>query len=289
MLNNSAYQFISELFPLNELNFLPEHYGGDRIFEAPLLGVSRGDDPIIQKFKEVVGPEHLTPLEMWTASGLVGDMDLAPRLRILSIVFPYSKRIREEGKKAKRMPADAYTLGRNFANPFITDVQNRTVQFFRDRGFRALAPWQSPVFQLHQRVESGKFTYANWSERHMAFAAGLGTFSLQEALITELGCNVRLSSVITTAPLEVTPRKNDDPYANCLYYARGICRSCEKRCPAEGAITKEGGHDKVNCWKYGHGPVKKEMTEKLKDYLKPRIDIVDGEQRRIYNVGCALC
>ena len=287
--NETVYQYISELFPDSKLNRLPEKFGGDRIFDSPLCGVSRGDDPILPYYKKIIGPEHLTPLEMWAANGLEGNADLAPRLRVLSIVFPYSKRIREEGKKAKRLPADIYSLGRNFANDFISDVQNKTVQYLQDQGFRALAPWQSPVFQLYERLEPGKFTYSNWSERHMAFAAGLGTFSLQEALITEIGCNVRLSSVITDAPLEVTLRKSDDPYANCLFFAKGICRSCEKRCPAEGAITEESGHDKLNCWKYGHGPVIKELTEKLREYLKPRIDIIDGEQHKIYNVGCALC
>jgi len=86
----------------------------------------------------------------------------------------------------------------------------------------------------------------------------------------------------------VTIRKRDDHYGNFLYYTRGICRSCEKRCPAEGAFSEEGGHDKIYCWQYGRGPVKKEMTAKLKQYLKPRADIVQGEERKIYNVGCAF-
>ena len=118
-----VYQFIGEILPLDELNRLPEQYGGDRIFDTPLFGVSRGDDPVFQTYKEAVGPEHMTPIEMWTASGLEGDEDLAPRLRILSIVLPYGKRIRDESKKATQMPADIYTLGRNFANDFITDFQ----------------------------------------------------------------------------------------------------------------------------------------------------------------------
>jgi len=57
---------------------------------------------------------------------------------------------------------------------------------------------------------------STWSERHIAFAAGLGTFSLTRAVITSKGCNVRFASLVTNAPLEVTPRKNNDPTANCL-------------------------------------------------------------------------
>jgi len=47
-----------------------------------------------------------------------------------------------------------------------------------------------------------------------AFAAGLGTFSLHEAFISEAGCNIRLASVITDAPLEITPRKGDEPFSS---------------------------------------------------------------------------
>ena len=69
-MNEKVQQFLTDLFLTNELNRLPEQFGADRIFDPPLIGVSRGDDPIFNKFKEVVAPEHLTPLEMWTADGL---------------------------------------------------------------------------------------------------------------------------------------------------------------------------------------------------------------------------
>ena len=116
----------------------------------------------------------------------------------------------------------------------------------------------------------------------MAFAAGLGTFSLHEGLITEAGCNVRFGSVITDAPLDVTPRKSDEPYANCLYYTKGECRECEKRCPADA--IDEAGHDKIKCRGYVR-IVAKEMFEKLGPLLKPR---KHGE-RVSYAAGCAFC
>ncbi len=286
MANTQVQKFLDDLFATDELNRLPESYGSGSIFSSPLIGVSRGDDPIFQKYKEVVAPEHLTPAEMWLASGLPDRENLAKSLFVVSIIFPYVSRIREEGKKAKGMPAEIYCVGRNYANQFMIDVLKKTVRFFEEKGRRAVAGMISPAFKLITKDDPLR-VYSVWSERHMAFAAGLGTFSLHEGLITEAGCNVRVTSVITDAPLDVTPRKSDDPYANCLYYARGICRECEKRCPAEGAIT-EKGHNKFQCWTHGR-VVAEEMGKRLQPLLKQHHRRVNDTDTYSYPVGCAFC
>ena len=120
-LNPKINQFLDRFFTNSPLNRLPAQYGGGRIFDTPAFGVAKGDDPIFLKFKEVVGPEHLTPAEMWVQSGLPEDNHLPGDLRILSIIFPYVDLIREESKTAKDLPAEIYSVGRNFANAFMWD------------------------------------------------------------------------------------------------------------------------------------------------------------------------
>jgi epoxyqueuosine reductase QueG len=283
-MNENLQRFVEDLFSSNELNRLPEAYGGGRIFGTPLIGVSRGDDPIFNKFKEVISAEHMTPAEMWTKSGFEDD-DPAASLRTVSIVFPYVDRIREESKTATKMPAEIYSIGRNYANAFMTDVIEKTIAFFQDQGHRAAAGVNSPGFQTFSQDKAPQY-YSPWSERHMAFAAGLGTFSLHEGLITEVGCNIRVASVTTDAPLEVTPRKSDDPYANCLYYAEGSCRECQDRCPGD-AIT-EDGHDKVKCRKQLR-VIGEEMEKQLGSLLKPSTRRFDGKESIGYPLGCAFC
>jgi len=283
-MKENVKRFLEDLFFSNELNRLPEDYGGGCIFDTPLIGVSRGDDPVFNKFKKVIAPEHMTPAEMWTKSGFA-DGESAESLRTLSIIFPYVSRIREESKTATKMPAEIYCIARNYANAFMTDVIEKTMVFFQNQGYRAAAGVMSPGFQTLSQNKAPQF-YSHWSERHMAFAAGLGTFSLHEGLITEAGCNIRIASVTTDAPLEVTPRKSDDPYANCLYYAEGTCRECEDRCPG-GAIA-EYGHDKVKC-RQQLKIVGKEMENQLGSLLKPSVRRWDGKESIGYPVGCALC
>lgn len=284
-MNADVQQFLDELFATNGLNRLPEEYGSGRIFDDPAIGVAQGGDPIFVKFKDVVGPKHLTPAEMWIQSGLPEDTHLADQVRILSILFPYVDRIREESKTAQKMPAEIYSVGRNFANAFMDDVLEKTVAFFQKKGFQATSGMRSPAFQIIVN-EDPLSIYSTWSERHMAFAAGLGTFSLHEGFISGIGCNIRIASIIANAPLDVTLRKNDDPYANCLFHAKGTCKKCAERCPGD-AISEEG-HDKLKCYLYGQ-IVQEEMTGRLKDILKPHLRYINGEEQWSYPVGCAFC
>jgi len=285
MMKESVQKFLDDVFASNELNRLPDEYGGGFIFDPPLIGVSGGDDPIFERFKEVVAPEHLTPVEMWIQSGTGSDKDTAATLRNLSIIFPYVKKIRDESASAEKMPADIYSIGRNWANPFMNDVMQKTVQYFQTVGYRAVAGARSKAFRVIIKTDPAR-RYSVWSERHMAFAAGLGTFSLHEGLITDAGCNHRVASVLTDAPLEVTPRANDDPYGNCLFYSQGTCKECVDRCPA-GALSEQG-HDKEKCRSY-LGTVQKVMGKRLGSALKPsRRRFEDGE-KVVYPVGCGFC
>ena len=271
----------------DELNRLPDEFGREPFFAQPLIGVARGDDPIFREFKKVVAPEHLTPAEMWLKNGLPAGEGMPARLRVVSIVFPYTSTIREAGKTNRgAMPPEVYCVARNYADSFIDAALERTVRFFEEHACRAMSGIGSCAFQLLSDSESDRI-YANWSERHVAFAAGLGTFSLHEALITEVGCNVRIGSVITDAPIAVTPRPSDEPYANCLHFAKGTCTACIAKCPA-GAITKEG-HDKSKCRLYGREVRDDVCARPLRTVLKAKHLKVGGDTTTTFSVGCALC
>lgn len=283
-MNELLRSFIQGILTTSPLNRLPEEFGGERIFADPLLGIARGDDPIFLKFKEVVHPEHLTPVEMWVKTGLPDEAGLAERVRVLSIVFPFHPGIRKAGKAARDMPPEIYCVARNLANVFKREVASRTVAFIQETGFQATAGMLSPAYEIIAR-DIPRLA-STWSERHVAFAAGLGSFSLHEGLITEAGCNVRLASVLTDAPLEITPRRNDDPFANCLQHATGKCGKCVKRCPG-GALSLEG-HDKMKCYLFGR-VVDQEMNRRVGRFLKTHRRVIDGKERITYPVGCALC
>ena len=86
-LNEELMSLLRLEFEESTFNKLPVKYGGGKIFSHPLIGVSKGDDPIFDKYKNMIGPDHMTPLEMWTSCGK--DPVSASDLRIISIVFPF--------------------------------------------------------------------------------------------------------------------------------------------------------------------------------------------------------
>ncbi len=267
-------------------NHLPDEVGGGVIFDLPQVGVARGDDPLFESFKTVGAPELLTPVELWLRCGLPAGDGFPSRLRVVSIVLPYTAPIRAAGARSTEKPPEMYSLGRNRANPLIDGILADLEQLFRGQGYRAVAGVRSPVYDMLVGGDPYR-AVSTWSERHVAFAAGLGTFSLQRALITEVGINVRLGSVVTDAPLAVTPRTSDDAFANCLYLADGTCGDCMARCPA-GAITP-AGHDKQVCRRYVHALGDEILTGPLRALFVGHHQRVGGREQSRTSTGCALC
>ena len=181
------------------------------------------------------------------------------------------------------LPAEIYSVARNFAKDFRNYIMEQSIEFLEKKGYYAVSGKISEAYTLVAK----KDFYSTWSENHIAFAAGLGTFSLHEGLITTLGCNIRLASVVTNAPLKITKRKSENPYGNCLYYSKGTCRKCEERCP--GNAIDENGHDKNKCYEYGQ-KVARKIIARIGPILKPHIRSVNGKLRPpSFPVGCAFC
>ena len=113
-------------------------------------------------------------------------------------------------------------------------------------GINAVAPLLAPHWA---RYNEGPYQpCSNWSERHAAYAAGLGTFGLCDGLITPVGKAVRIGSVIAAMDITPTPRPYKDHHAYCLHFTEDICRKCIPRCPVKA--LSESGHDKKRCMQY---------------------------------------
>ena len=71
--------------------------------------------------------------------------------------------------------------------------------WLQGQGYLAVAPVISEAFVIHwEGVDQAP--RSTWSERHVAYAAGLGTFGLSRGLITARGIAMRCGSVVTDLP-----------------------------------------------------------------------------------------
>jgi ferredoxin len=217
-------------------------------WDEPLVGFSRGDDPLYRWFKEDIGPFVLTPQEIFAAA--FPDVPAAPgELAVISWILPQTERTRRDNAAEDALPAERWARTRTAGEEFIMKLRDRLAALLNQSGHEAVAPMRSPLFRTETSARYGKAS--TWSERHAAYASGLGTFGLCDGLITPRGKAMRCASVIARIGLPPTPRPYEDHHAYCLFFFNGTCGKCIKRCPA-GAITKEG-HDKEKCFAYIHG------------------------------------
>jgi epoxyqueuosine reductase QueG len=212
-----------------------------------LVGFASGGDPLFKQYKKIIGRFHLTPQEIFDLT--YGKGKPPTELSVISWVLPASEDIRRSNRKEDKYPSLPWAHARDFGEQFNVKLRDHLVSLLERKGYRAVAPMNS----LHwKQIRSPRVGLAsNWSERHAAYACGLGAFGLSDGLITAKGKAMRVGSVVTDLPLKPSEKIYPHHHANCLYYFNKTCKACASRCPA-GAITAKG-HDKEKCEKYFYG------------------------------------
>lgn len=193
-------------------------------WREPLVGFADAWHPDIQNLPDVVHPQHVLPQEI-----------LPHPTIIIAYFLPFQKNLIQTniaGTFASPEWAEAYEE----TNALFYRLNHAIIEVLQKQGIEANISPEASVFD--EKVLKSK-----WSQRHIARVAGLGTFGLNNMLITAAGCCGRLSTVVTN--LRVTA---DTPLLteNCLYKKSGRCGLCVKRCPS-GAL-KFAGYDRKICF-----------------------------------------
>ncbi|HUL21886.1 MAG TPA: epoxyqueuosine reductase [Thermodesulfobacteriota bacterium] len=219
-------------------------------WEEPLVGFASGIAPLFFEYKTLIGSFHLTPREIISAALHERGRSLLfteiEQISVISWALPASEDIRKSNRQEKQFPSKLWAYTRAFGEACNVALKKQVVTFLEDLGHPAVAPTLSPTFQY---LRDEKVGWASpWSERHIAYACGLGTFSLNDGLITPKGMAVRFGSVVTLLKLTPSEKKYRHYRENCLQFRNEKCGKCIPRCPA-GAIS-EKGHDKDKCKEY---------------------------------------
>ncbi len=224
---------------------------GSPIFEEPVVGFVSGSDPIFLQLKEVIGRFHLTPQEVMEYGANKKGVPISDNKEagVISYILPISAETRRENADMEKRPSERWSHTRLFGEEFNKNLSRHLVSLVEDRGYLAVAPGtEDSLFKTLDDERVGKTS--NWSQRHIAYAAGLGTFGLSDGLITARGKAHRAGSVVVNYPLE-SPEERAGLHDYCLFYRNKSCRACAERCPVD-AITGEG-HDKEKCAKFVFG------------------------------------
>ena len=203
----------------------PDKKNVKNIWKEPLVGFADANGSYILSLKEVISPNHKLP----------GDFMENPNI-VISYYIPFTEELAAlnlnvEGNMASQEWSDAY----NLTNTMIGDISQYITDLLVEMGYRAVPP-TGVVFDKEVIV-------SNWSQRHIAYAAGLGTFGINNMLISEKGCCGRYGSVIADIPVEPDQIVEEE---RCLYKKNGSCKKCVQNCFV-GALTTEG-FDRKKCY-----------------------------------------
>jgi epoxyqueuosine reductase len=247
---------------------------GSFIFEEPLVGFVAGNDSIFYHLKEVIGEFHLTPYEAMSKIAEKRGISVSEEeLGVISYILPISKETRQENARMAEMPSERWAHTRLYGEDFNKKLQRHLVVLLEEEGYFSVAPQSEK--ELFETIKDEKVGYAStWSQRHVAFAADLGTFGLSDGLITKAGKAHRCGSVVVNQPLDSPQRRElneTNIHWDCLFFQNDSCKVCVERCPV-GAIS-DSGHDKNKCSEH--------IFKKTIPFVKEKYGI------DIY--GCGLC
>ena len=206
------------------------------MWKAPLMAAIPADHPKIALLKQMVSKDHLLPKDL-----------LLEAKSVIVLFIPFADRIPEsniQGRAASELWADAYLL----TNELLDHLTRELAVELRKRGHKAETINATNNFDETTLM-------SRWSHRHFAWIAGLGTFGINNMLITRNGCCGRFTSLVTDASCQELDFSNNEEESHntllisekCLNKRNLSCGLCLKRCP-DGVYSKEGIYDRFKCF-----------------------------------------
>ncbi len=225
--------------------------GETTLYDEPVFGFASADDGIFETFrrKEAIGANYFGPYE-W----------LSEAKTVVSLFLPISEAVRLSNRADKTDPSKEWLYARIEGQEFIGRYMTAISRLLEDKGFSTCVPALDERFGLKIEMTAKGLrpdfhADSRWSERHAAYACGLGTFSLTRGLITGKGMAGRFASIIVSADFEPLEREYTGIYDYCIK-----CGACVSRCPAN-AISLKHGKNNIKCNAH---------VEKMKKKYSPR-------------------
>jgi len=195
-------------------------------WKKPLTAYANAQDPLFNKLKEVISPNHELPTDL---------LDNAQS--VITFFLPFKEEINEsniKGRLSSRQWAVAYIE----TNQLIMAVNKYIQKELNKRGYNSTIIAATHNFREDQLI-------SDWSHRHAAYIAGLGTFGINNMLITAKGCAGRVGSIITDLKLKPTKRPQEE---FCLYKYNGSCKVCLERCIVNALSENPAEFNRFDCY-----------------------------------------
>lgn len=184
----------------------------------PLIGYADANSAYIQNLPALISPGHGLPQDVIPDASIV-----------IAYYVPFTRELAGINRTGTEFAAPEWARAYEETNAMFLELNQHLIKELEVLGYRAGTSPLTAGFDQEKLI-------SNWSYRHFAYAAGLGSFGVNHMLITKRGCCGRYNTVVTN--LDVTP---DQPVKEeyCLYKKNGTCGICIRNCPS-GALGTEG-------------------------------------------------
>lgn len=117
----------------------------ERAFADPIIGFSRGDDPLFHFFKEDIGSFYWTPLEIFKKT--FPQMKVTPnQLTVISWILPQTEATKSDNRKQTFYPSERWARVRWLGPQINVKLSQHVITTLQNEGFKAVSPTLSPLW-----------------------------------------------------------------------------------------------------------------------------------------------
>ncbi len=182
MMNKEASDALKEKIVLEIRDFIKKYAEEQNIstkWGTPLVGFADAAHPYILSLKEIISPSHSMPKDVLDDASIV-----------IAYYVPFTKELAKTNERAGRLASPEWALAYEQTNAMFGVLNAHLIDWLKNMGYRAAVSKEASTFDQEKLI-------SNWSQRHFAYAAGLGTFGINNMLITKSGCCGRFSTIVT--------------------------------------------------------------------------------------------
>lgn len=227
-------------------------------WDEAIVGFANANHPYILNLREIIGRTHALPCDV-----------IKNAKTVICYYVPFTRQLAKTNITDNELASEQWALAYEETNEMFNKLNEYLIGEIKKMGYNAALASEASTFD-RKKLKS------NWSHRHFAYAAGLGSFGINNMLITQKGCCGRYNTIVSDIDVEHGEIIEEE---YCLYKANGSCGICVKNCPM-GALT-ENSYDRHLCYKL--------LQQNAEVYTEFGSSYIDESGENANSVGSEVC
>ena len=180
------------------------------LWKEPIIEIISANDEKLRSLKETIFAEHYIPYDI-----------LPDAKSIICFFIPFQENIVKSNVDGI-IASEEWVLAYIKTNDVIKIINDNIELLMTRKGYKAGKIPATHNFDVNKLI-------SNWSHRHIAYIAGIGTFGINNMLITKNGCCGRIGSIILNFEFD-SYVQTVNTKEKCLKKINGSCGICQRKC-----------------------------------------------------------